>query len=63
MVPGSVKGLHLVVKDIDEARSALVERGVKASDVQDFAGVKYVWFGDPDGNMWALQQWPEGYEG
>ena len=62
MVPGSVKGLHLVVKDIDEARGALVERGVEASDVQDIGGVKYVWFNDPDGNMWALQQWPEGYE-
>ena len=62
MVPGSVKGLHLVVKDIDEARSALVERGAEASEVQDIGGVKYVWFNDPDGNMWALQQWPEGYE-
>jgi catechol 2,3-dioxygenase-like lactoylglutathione lyase family enzyme len=61
MVPGSVKGLHLVVKDIGEARSALVERGVEASEVQDIGGVKYVWFNDPDGNMWALQQWPEGY--
>ena len=63
MVPGSVKGLHLVVKDIGEARSALVERGVEASEVQDIGGVKYVWFNDPDGNMWALQQWPEGYKG
>jgi catechol 2,3-dioxygenase-like lactoylglutathione lyase family enzyme len=63
MVPGSVKGLHLVVKDIGEARSALVERGVEASEVQDMGGVKYVWFNDPDGNMWALQQWPEGYKG
>ena len=62
MVPGSVKGLHLVVKDIGEARSALVERGVEASEVQDIGGVKYVWFNDPDGNMWALQQWPEGYK-
>ena len=63
MVPGSVKGLHLVVRDIGEARSALVERGVEASEVQDIGGVKYVWFNDPDGNMWALQQWPEGYKG
>jgi catechol 2,3-dioxygenase-like lactoylglutathione lyase family enzyme len=63
MVPGSVKGLHLVVKDIGEARGALVERGVEASEVQDIGGVKYVWFNDPDGNMWALQQWPEGYKG
>jgi catechol 2,3-dioxygenase-like lactoylglutathione lyase family enzyme len=62
MAPGSVKGLHLVVKDIDEARAAMVERGVEASEVQDIGGVKYVWFEDPDGNMWALQQWPEGYQ-
>ena len=38
MVPGSVKGLHLVVKDIGEARSALVERGVEASEVRDIGG-------------------------
>ena len=63
MVPGSVKGLHLVVRDIEEARAAMVERGVEASEVQDIGGVLYVWFEDPDGNMWALQQWPEGYQG
>ena len=63
MAPGSVKGLHVVVKDIEEARSALVDRGVEASEVQDIGGVKYVWYTDPDGNLWALQQWPEGYEG
>jgi catechol 2,3-dioxygenase-like lactoylglutathione lyase family enzyme len=62
MAPGSVKGLHLVVKDIDEARAAMLERGVEASEVTDIGGVKYVWFEDPDGNMWALQQWPEGYQ-
>jgi len=63
MVPGSVKGLHLVVKDIEEARAALVARGIQASEVQDIGGVKYVWFSDPDGNLWGLQQWPEGYQG
>jgi catechol 2,3-dioxygenase-like lactoylglutathione lyase family enzyme len=63
MVPGSVKGLHLVVKDIEEARAALVARGVEAGEVQDIGGVKYVWFDDPDGNLWGLQQWPEGYRG
>lgn len=63
MVPGSVKGLHLVVADIQEARAALVARGVEASEVQDIGGVKYVWFSDPDGNLWGLQQWPEGYGG
>ena len=44
MVPGSVKGLHLVVRDIDEARAALAQRGAQLSDVQDLGGVKYSWF-------------------
>jgi catechol 2,3-dioxygenase-like lactoylglutathione lyase family enzyme len=62
MTPGSVKGLHLVVKDIAQARAALVARDVEASEIQDIGGVKYVWFSDPDGNLWGLQQWPEGYQ-
>ena len=62
MVPGSVKGLHLVVRDIDEARAALAQRGAELSEVQDLGGVKYSWFSDPDGNLWALQQWPASYE-
>lgn len=63
MVPGSVKGLHLVVADIEASRRALAERGVDLSEIQDIAGVKYVWFSDPDGNLRGLQQWPEGYQG
>lgn len=63
MKPGSVKGIHLVVKDINQARDALAERGVGVSDITDMGGVKYVWFEDPDGNLWALQQWPESYRG
>lgn len=63
MQPGSVKGLHLVVKDIEEARNSLLGRGLELSEIQDMGGVKYVWFSDPDGNLWALQQWPEGYTG
>lgn len=63
MQPGSVKGLHLVVEDIDQARTTLLRRGVDVSEVQDSGGVKYAWFEDPDGNLWALQQWPEGYTG
>ena len=63
MVPGSVKGLHLVVADIEASRRALAERGVDLSEIQDIGGVKYVWFSDPDGNLWGLQQWPEGYQG
>lgn len=63
MQPGSVKGLHLVVRDMDEARDALLQRGVDVAEVTDIGGVKYAWFSDPDGNLWALQQWPAGYEG
>lgn len=56
--PGSVKGLQLVVPDIREARAALAERGVEVSDVQDFPWGSFVYFGDPDGNAWAVQQIP-----
>jgi catechol 2,3-dioxygenase-like lactoylglutathione lyase family enzyme len=58
MVPGSIKGLHLVVKDIDEARDAILRRGVAVGDVTDLGGVKYASFEDPDGNLWLLQQVP-----
>ena len=58
MKPGSVKGLHLVVTDIDEARQSLADRGVEVGEVQDMGGVKYVSFRDPDENLWLLQQFP-----
>jgi hypothetical protein len=61
MVPGSVKGLHLVVEDTAAARATVTERGINLSDLQDMGGVLYSYFSDPDGNMWALQQWPAGY--
>ena len=63
MVPGSVKGLHLVVADMAVTRAALIERGIELSDVDDMGGVLYSYFSDPDGNMWAIQQWPEAYQG
>ena len=63
MVPGSVKGLHLVVADMAVTRAALIERGIELSDVDDMGGVLYSYFSDPDGNMWAVQQWPEAYQG
>jgi catechol 2,3-dioxygenase-like lactoylglutathione lyase family enzyme len=53
---GSIKNLHLVVKDIDAARADLVGRDVDVSDVNDMGGVKYAYFEDPDGNSWALQE-------
>ncbi len=58
MQPGSVKGLHLVVADIGEAREALVKRGLEVGEVWDVQGVKYAGFSDPDGNMWLLQEFP-----
>jgi predicted enzyme related to lactoylglutathione lyase len=58
MTPGSVKGLHLVVEDIDTARSALMQRGVTVGDITDVSGVKYAGFSDPDGNLWLLQEFP-----
>jgi predicted enzyme related to lactoylglutathione lyase len=63
MVPGSVKGLHLVVEDIAATRAALAARGVESSEVADMGGVLYSFFDDPDGNMWALQQWPSTPQG
>ncbi len=56
MPPGSVKGLHLVVADINKAREALASRGVGVSEVADLGEVKYVSFSDPDGNTWVLQE-------
>jgi len=56
--PGSVKGLQMVVADINVARAELVERGVEVSEVQEFPWGSFVFFGDPDGNRWAVQQLP-----
>jgi predicted enzyme related to lactoylglutathione lyase len=58
MQPGSVKGLQVVVSDIDAARAELVDRGVEVSDVQYFDWGSFVFFSDPDGNGWAVQQLP-----
>jgi predicted enzyme related to lactoylglutathione lyase len=54
--PGSVKNLHLVVKNIEKAREVLANKGLKISDINDMGGVKYAYFSDPDGNSWALQE-------
>jgi catechol 2,3-dioxygenase-like lactoylglutathione lyase family enzyme len=56
--PGSVRGLQLVVDDIDAARAELLERGVEVGDVQVFPWGSFVFFSDPDGNGWAVQQTP-----
>ena len=54
--PGSVQGLQLVVEAADAAHSDLSGRGVDVSDVQDFPWGRFVFFADPDGNRWAVQQ-------
>ena len=54
--PGSVKGMQVVVADIEAAHAHLVERGVEVSDVQDFPWGRFVFFSDPDGNGWAVQE-------
>jgi predicted enzyme related to lactoylglutathione lyase len=56
MAPGSVEGLQLVVADADAARAELAGRGVEVSEVQDFPWGRLVFFSDPDGNGWAVQQ-------
>lgn len=56
MAPGSISGLQLVVADADAARDMLLERGVAASEVEEFPWGRFVNFNDPDGNGWAVQQ-------
>ncbi|WP_232663462.1 VOC family protein [Pseudonocardia sp. TRM90224] len=58
MPPGTLRGLHLVVADIEASRAELVERGVEISEVEDLGGVFYAYFADPDGNTWCLQHMP-----
>lgn len=56
--PGSVQGVQMVVDDIEAAHAELTERGVEVSDVQDFPWGRFVFFADPDGNRWAVQEIP-----
>ena len=57
--PGSVVGLQLVVEDIGQAHDELAQRGVEVSDVQEFPWGSFVFFSDPDGNKWSVQQLPQ----
>ena len=56
MAPGSVEGLQLVVSDIEAARADLAGRGLDVGEVQDFPWGRFLFFADPDGNRWAVQQ-------
>ena len=69
--PGTVQGLQLVVPDIQAARAHLAEQGVEVSQVQHYEGAdlvdgpgdrwnSFIFFKDPDGNGWAVQERPAG---
>lgn len=56
MTPGVVKGMQCVIDDADAALAFLTSAGVEASPVDETAWGRFVYFSDPDGNGWALQQ-------
>jgi catechol 2,3-dioxygenase-like lactoylglutathione lyase family enzyme len=58
VAPGSAQGLQMVVDDIEAARAELNDRGIETGDIQDFPWGRFVFFSDPDGNGWAVQQLP-----
>jgi len=58
VAPGSAQGLQMVVDDVEAARAALLERGIETGEIQDFPWGRFVFFSDPDGNGWAVQQLP-----
>jgi catechol 2,3-dioxygenase-like lactoylglutathione lyase family enzyme len=58
MTPGSVRGVQVVVTDIEAARDELTGRGVEVSEVQRFPWGAFVFFDDPDGNRWSVQEIP-----
>ena len=59
MKPGSLEGLQMVVPDIQKAHEQLADRGVAVSDIEDLAWGRFVYFSDPDGNKWAVQELPK----
>jgi catechol 2,3-dioxygenase-like lactoylglutathione lyase family enzyme len=56
--PGSAEGLQVVVEDADATRAELLERGLEVGEVEEFPWGRFVFFSDPDGNGWAVQQLP-----
>ena len=58
MQPGSIKGLQVVVSDIHEVRDELVKRGVEVSEIEVMPWGSFIYFSDPDGNQWSIQQLP-----
>lgn len=58
MAPGSLEALQVVVSDIKAAHDELAGRGVEVSEISDFPWGRFVFFSDPDGNKWAVQELP-----
>jgi catechol 2,3-dioxygenase-like lactoylglutathione lyase family enzyme len=54
--PGSVHGMQLVVEDIERTRADLVARGADVTEIEDLAWGRFIYFADPDGNQWAIQE-------
>ena len=59
MAPGSLDNMQMVIANADATRADLVERGVDASEVDEQPWGRFVYFSDPDGNKWALQELPD----
>ena len=58
MKPGSIEGLMMVVADVQAARDELMQRGTEVSEIDVQPWGSFVYFSDPDGNSWVLQQLP-----
>jgi catechol 2,3-dioxygenase-like lactoylglutathione lyase family enzyme len=56
MAPGSLEGLQLVVEDADKARDEFLGRGLEVGEVEDLPWGRFIYFKDPDGNSWNVQQ-------
>jgi predicted enzyme related to lactoylglutathione lyase len=59
MKPGSIEGLMMVVPDVQAARDELMQRGTEVSEIDVQPWGSFVYFSDPDGNSWVLQQLPD----
>ncbi len=59
MEPGSLDNMQMVIADADAVRAELLERGIEVSEVDELEWGRFVFFADPDGNGWALQQLPD----
>ncbi|WP_375501196.1 glyoxalase superfamily protein [uncultured Jatrophihabitans sp.] len=56
MTPGTLEGLQLVVDDVEQARAEFAERGLDVGEVEELPWGRFIYFADPDGNKWSVQQ-------